>query len=136
MIRNKRGEGGFMEALVALMMVTIALTAFLGMLAYSEIGESYDEMTLDTGFIEDLRIVNGEITGETEKQLERFVEKNGLNGARLNVKVAGTLSDSSLERNYGTADGNKVGTFTGTFSIGSDDGRTFAASYEVVYWWD
>ena len=136
MIRDKRGEGGFMEAIVALMMVTIALTAFLGMLAYSEIGESDDEITLDTGFIEDLRIADGEIVGDTERQLDRFVEKYGLNGARLTVKVAGTLSDSSLQRASGIEEGNNVGTFAGTLSIGSDDGRTFAASYEVVYWWD
>ena len=136
MIKNKRGEGGFMEALVALMMVTIALTAFLGILAYSEIGSSDDEMTLDTGFIEKLRLVDGDITGETDRQLELFIEKNGLNGTRLTVEVAGTLSDSSMVRDYGTCEGNNVGTMTGTFSIDSDDGRVFAASYEVVYWWD
>ena len=136
MIRNKRGEGGFMEAMVALMMVTIALTAFLGMLAYSEIGKSDDRVTLDTRFIEDLQIIDGEIVGETEKQLDHFVEKNGLNGARLTVEVAGTLSDASLVRTSGTAVGDNVGTFTGSFSISSDDGRVFAASYEVVYWWD
>ena len=125
-----------MEAMVALMMVTIALTAFFGMLAYSEIGGSDDTVTLDTGFIEDLQIVNGSIVGETQKQLDHFVEKNGLNGTRLTVDTAGTLSDASLLRTSGMTDGNNVGTITGTFSIRSDDGRTFAASYEVVYWWN
>ena len=118
------------------MMVTIALTAFLGMLAYSEIGGSDDTVSLDTGFIEDLQIVDGKIVGDTDKQLDHFVEKNGLNGTRLTVKVAGTLSDASLLRTSGTEEGNNVGTITGTFPIVSDDGRTFAASYEVVYWWD
>ena len=136
MIKDKRGEGGFMEAMVALMMVTIALTAFIGMLAYSEIGKSDDSVSLDTRFVEDLQIVDGNIAGETGKYLDRFVEKNGLNGTRLTVKVAGSLSDASLLRTSGTEEGNNVGTFTGTFSIPSDDGRTFAASYEVVYWWD
>lgn len=125
-----------MEAMVALMMVTIALTAFFGMLAYSEIGGSDDTVTLDTGFIEDLQIVNGSIAGETQKQLDHFVEKNGLNGTRLTVDTAGTLSNASLLRTSGMTDGNNVGTVTGTFSIRSDDGRIFAASYEVVYWWD
>ena len=125
-----------MEAMVALMMVTIALTAFLGMLAYSEIGESDDTITLDTRFIEDLQIVDGKIVGDTEKQLDHFVEKNELNGSRLTVKVAGTISDASLVKTSGTEEGNNVGTFSGSFSINSDDGRVFAASYEVVYWWD
>ena len=136
MIRDRRGEGGFMEAIIALMMVTIALTAFFGMLAYSEIGESDDGISLDTGFIEDLKIIDGEIFGETEKQLDSFVEKNGLNGTRLTVKVAGTLSDAVMVRSSGYEEGNNVGTMTGTFSVDSDDGRVFAASYEVVYWWD
>ena len=135
MIRDKRGEGGFMEAMVALMMVTIALTAFFGMLAYSEIGGSDDSVSLDTRFIEDLRIVDGKVVGETDKQLSHFVEKNGLNGSRLTVKIAGTLSNASLLRSSGTEEGNNVGAITGTFSIPSDDGRTFTASYEVVYWW-
>ena len=136
MIRDRRGEGGFMEALIALMMVTIALTAFFGMLAYSEIGGSDDTISLDTGFIEDLRMVDGEIVGNTEKQLDRFIEKNGLNGTRLTVKVAGTLSDAVMIRTSGYEEGDNVGTMTGTFPIDSDDGRVFAASYEVVYWWD
>ena len=68
--------------------------------------------------------------------MDRFVEKNGLNGTRLTVKVAGTLSNATLVRSSGTEDGNNIGTFTGTFPIDSDDGRVFAASYEVVYWWD
>ena len=121
---------------MALMAVTIALTAFLGILAYSEIGNDEDPVSLETGFIEELQMIDGNIVGDTEKQLDRFVEKNGLNGTRLTVKVAGTLSEASLQRTSGTEEGDNVGTFNGTFSIDSDDGRTFAASYEVVYWWD
>lgn len=136
MIRDKRGEGGFMEAMLALMMVTAALTTFLGLLAYSEIGGSDDGAAMDTRFIEDLELIDGEIVGETEKEMSRFVEKNGLNGARLTVRIAGDLSDSMMVRSVGTEGGNNVGVISGTFSIRSNDGRVFAASYEVVYWWD
>ena len=136
MIKNKKGEGGFMEAIIALMMVTVALTAFLGILAYSEIGNTDEDISLDTDFIEDLEIADGRITGETDRELERFIEKNGLNGTRLTVNVAGSLSDASLRWTVGIEEGNNVGTMTGTFPICTDDGRIFAASYEVVYWWD
>ena len=131
MIKDKRGEGGFMEAMLALMMVTVALTAFLSMLAYCEIGVS-----LDTDFIEDARLIDGRIVIEADDRLDRFVDLNGLNGARLSIRIAGTLSDASLTRSSGTEDGDNVSAINGTFPIGSDDGRVFVASYEVVYWWD
>ena len=136
MIKDKRGEGGFMEAMLALMMVTIALTAFLSMLAYCEIGGSDDEISLDTDFIEDAQLIDGKIVIEADDRLDRFVDMNGLNGARLSIRIAGTLSDASLIRSSGTEDGDNVSAINGTFPIGSDDGRVFVASYEVVYWWD
>ena len=125
-----------MEALIALMMVTIALTGFLGMLAYSDLGGSEEKVVLDTGFIEKLELTDGKITGETQKELDRFIEKNDFNGVKLAVKVAATFPVADLIHSVGDLDGDNVGTISGTFSIASDDGRTFAASYEVAYWWD
>ena len=136
MIRNRKGEGGFLEAIVALMIVSIALTGFLGLLSYSELGKMDDSVHLDTGFIEELELYDGRITGETDGQMLRFIEKNGLNGAELKVYVAGGLSNASLDNIYGIDDGNNAASFMGTFSIPSDDGRVFVASYEVIYWWD
>ena len=136
MIRDRKGEGGFMEAITALMVVSVALTAFMGLLAYSEIGDKNDRITLDTEFIEDMELRDGRLCGETHQQLERFVDSNGLNGARLNVSVAGPLSNASLTDNAGIEDGDNIATINGSFPLDSDDGRRFVASYEVVYWWD
>ena len=136
MIRDKRGEGGFMEALVAFSAVTIALTIFRGLLAYSELGIAEDPKELDTEFIEKMTIENGRIVGYDGSHIDKFVERNGLNGAEVKVTVAGHLSNSSLDERTGITDGNNVDTVTGTFSIHSDDNRTFVASYEVIYWWD
>ena len=124
-----------MESLVALMAVTVMLTSFLGMLSYSELGKERNSIELDTDFIEDLKLENGRIVGDTDS-LIRFVDKYNLNGARLKVDVSGNLCDASLERLYETTDGNNADCRTGTFSISTDDGRTFVASYEVVFWWD
>ena len=135
MIRDRKGIGGYMESLVALMAVTVMLTSFLGMLSYSELGKERNSIELDTDFIEDLKLDDGKITGDTDS-LMRFVDKYDLNGARLKVDVTGNLCNASLERLYGTADGNNADCRNGTFSIQSDDGRTFVASYEVVFWWD
>ena len=136
MIRDKRGEGGFMEAVVAFSAVTIALTIFLGLLAYSELGIAEGPKELDTEFIEKMTIQNGRIVGYDGSHIDRFVERNGLNGAEVKVSVAGHLSNASLDERTGITDGNNVDTVTGTFSIHSDDNRTFVASYEVIYWWD
>ena len=136
MIRDKRGEGGFMEAIMALMFVTIALTTFFGILAYSELGNVEGTIDLDTDFIEDLVLKEGKLSGETRSHLQQFIERNHLNGARLDVIVAGPLCNASLRDSVGDANGDNVGSFTGTFPVNSDDGRTFVATYEVVYWWD
>ena len=136
MIRDKRGEGGFMEAIVAFSAVIMALTLFLGLLAYSDLGNADDSKELDTEFLERLTIEDGRIVGYDGSHIYRFIERNDLNGAEVKVTVAGHLSDASLDEMTGTTDGNNVGTVTGTFSIHSDDNRTFVASYEVIYWWD
>ena len=136
MIRDRRGEGGFMEAIVAFSAVIVALTIFLGLLAYTDLGDSDGLNELNTGFIKDLAIDDGRICNYDGTELCRFVERNGLNGAELKVSVAGDLSDASLDESVGTRDGNNIDTLTGTFRIHADDGRTFVASYEVVYWWD
>ena len=136
MIRDKRGEGGFMEAMVAFSAVTVALTLFLGLIAYSDLGNADDSKELDTEFLERLTIEDGRIVGYDGSHIYRFIERNDLNGAEVKVTVAGHLSDASLDEMTGTTDGNNVGTVTGTFSIHSDDNRTFVASYEVIYWWD
>ena len=124
-----------MESLVALMAVTMMLTSFLGMLSFSELGKERNSIDLDTDFIEELDLENGDIVGDTDC-LIRFMERYGLNGVRVKVVVSGNLCDASLCRTYGITDGNNAESRTGTFPIRSDDGRTFVASYEVVYWWD
>ncbi len=136
MIRNKRGEGGFMEAIMAFAAVTVALTVFLGLLAYSEIGNADGNIGLDTEFIENMTIENGRFSRYDDSGLHRFIERNGLNGTELKISVAGHLSDASLDDTIGITEGNNVGTISGTFPVHTDDGRTFVASYEVVYWWD
>ena len=136
MIRDKRGEGGFMEAIVAFAAVTTALTIVLGLLAYTEIGNADNTIGLDTEFIEDMTIENGRFTGYDDTVLHRFIERNGLNGTELKVSVAGHLSDAYVDDIIGVTEGDNVGTISGTFSVHSDDGRTFVASYEVIYWWD
>lgn len=136
MIRDKRGEGGFIEAIIAFAAVTTALTIFLGLLAYSELGKADSTVDLDTEFIENMTIENGRFAGYDDSNLQRFIERNGLNGTELKITVAGHLSDASVDDTIGVTEGNNVGTISGTFPVHTDDGRTFVASYEVIYWWD
>ena len=135
MIKDRKGVGGYMESLVALMAVTVMLTSFLGVLSYSELGKERNSIELDTDFIEDLKLEGGKIVGDTS-DLILFIDKYDLNGARIKVDVTGDLCDAILDITYDYADGNNADCRNGTFPISSDDGRTFVASYEVVFWWD
>ena len=136
MIKNKKGEGGFMEAMAAFMVVTVAMTSFLGMLTYSQLGSSDLKDSVGDDLLEGLMLEGDEITGWDDRRLDTFAERNGYNCARITIIVAGDLCDASLERAVGEIEGDNVGSISGNFTISSDDGRTFAASYEVVYWWD
>ena len=135
MIKDRKGEGGFLEALSALMIVTVALTSFLGMLSYSELGSAERTTEMDVSFIDGLELRDGKIIGETSSHLEHFIERNSLNGARLCASIAGNDSVCRTDT-AGIADGNNVGSISGTCSIDADSGRTFVLTYEVVYWWD
>lgn len=136
MIKDRKGEAGFMEAIIAVMVVSIALTSFLGLLAYSQTGQSVDCFDLNTDFADHLSIENGEIIGDYEKPLNSFMERNDLNGIRFRMDIVGPASDASIDFHIGKKEGLNAQSVNGTASVNSDDGRTYVASYEVIYWWD
>ena len=127
-----------MEAILAVMIVSISLTSFLCMLSYSELGQQDSAIRIDTDFIEDIEIENDRMicSENIRNEMYRFIERNDLNGAELKVSVAGDSSYPCLDEMFGERSGNNVNSKSGTFSIKSDDGRRFVAEYEVIYWWD
>ena len=131
---NKKGEGGFMEAIMAVMIVTVSLTAFMGFLSYSDLGALNDDSAIDVSFVRCLAVDDGVITGSCAKEMENAVCRNGYSGMALDAWIAGT--DSDFRETVGITDGMNADSVSGTLSVTSGDGRTYAVCYEVVYWWD
>ena len=127
-----------MEAILAVMIVSISLTSFLCMLSYSELGQRNNEIVLDTDFIENIDLNDNGFTVDdaVHNEMYRFIDRYGLNGAKLDISIAGGICNSHYDKSYGEEIGNNIGCKSGTFPIRSDDGGSFVAYYEVVYWWD
>lgn len=89
---DRRGDIGFMEAMVAAMTVTVVLAAFIGAVAlkaqYSEISPGQ----VDIGSLTRHITVSDEgLEGDLQEELDRQLEKYRLNGASIRcVSVPGT----------------------------------------------
>lgn len=132
---NGRGESGFLDAIIAIMIVSASLTAFLGYLAYAGSGNVEEGPEPDTGFLSGFSISDDRIDGDAGFELGSFMERHDLNGIRLNMYVAGDR-DISFGQSVGDCSGNNVGCKKGTLPLDTDDGRTLVVSFEVIYWWD
>lgn len=134
MIADRKGIGGFMEAMVAMMIVTIAITSFIGLLAYNELPTTDDEIRIDTSYLR-FSVVDGKITGDIQERMERSCERYGLLGITVDIKLIGPLFDDERTYQCGITDGdnNRIG--NGTLRLECDDGSIVLASYRVVQWY-
>lgn len=124
------GDMGFMEAMIATMTVVLVLMAFLG-LAVGAAGYSADPTAgLDADLME-ASIVGGEFVAGFEGYIGSYVDARGLSGATVNVTVPGGFCAEVEPVVVGEMEG---GTWTRylTAVVGTDDGRSVLAVYEVV----
>ena len=128
---NKKGIGGFMESMFAMMTVMVALTAFLMIIAYTD--TTVDDREVNVSFLDELYVSNGKICGLKESSLFILMEKERSKGMDVRLDVIGDVMNDSLEYHCGERTDHPMGR-TGTVSLDSDDGRTLLARYEVVYW--
>ena len=129
---DRKGIGGFMEAMMAMMAVTITLTAFMGILAYADI--STDGTDIDTSFLDGLRIMDGKIYGINEDAIISSISTYDVSGIQVNIDTIGDILYDSLKIRYGTE--TSMNRFKeGTVTLDSDDGRRVLAHYEVVVWY-
>lgn len=124
-----------MEAMIAMMVVTIALTAFLGLMVHSSVPGTDEGPDIPTDFIKRLRIENGSIVGDIDSVLQSIIDKNEYSYIRVTVDVAGPLSDSVFVKTAGTERTDNVDSENGTVLLITDDGRELVASFEVVVWY-
>lgn len=119
-----------METMVAMMIVTIALSAFMTMFAYDNIPEP-EVPDISTDFIEGLYIENGSIMGLEEEYPEKESNRRGYHSMTVCIRVVGTINDCELNIGESTAGCDQI-IRNGTFMIPGNDGARYAAAYEVI----
>ncbi len=134
MIADRKGIGGFIEAMLAMMIVTIAITSFIGLLAYNELPASDDEVRVDTSYLK-FSVVDGRITGDIQEGMERSCDRYGLLGITVEVRLIGPLFDDERTYQCGITNGDNNRIENGTLRLGCDNGSTILASYRVIQWY-
>lgn len=132
-MKNDNKGSGMLQSMVAMMVVIVALTAFIGVLCYIQTDDT-DVHEEDFEFVKELVIIDGEIVGDVEDDLAYLRDSNGYARTELRVDVVGNVNYSHFEQHYGEEMTNNVDSYKGTFNIASDDGRSLLANYEVVIW--
>ena len=132
MIKDRKGVGGFMEAMVAMMIVLIAVTAFIGLFAYHQLPEN-SGVSIDTSYLE-FSIEDGTITGDITEEMQETRIKYDLKGIRVDIKPVGNLFKCTKRFTCGSTDSENIISEKGTLRLSGNDGSSVLATYEVVYW--
>ena len=123
-----------MEAMVAMMIVTIAMTSFISLIAYNELPTSNDDVMIDTSYLR-FTVVDNKITGDIQDQMELSCEKYGLLGINVDVKLIGPLFNDEKRYQCGITDSENNRVKNGTLRLSCDDGSIVLASYKVTQWY-
>ena len=122
-----------MEAMTALMIATVALTAFMGFLAYAQ-AQDPPEPEVSLTFLQRLSIEDGRISGFDEDYCETECAIRGYDS--MAVIITAELPGGTVEiRAGGTSPGSSVTVESGTVHLPADDGSRVMAHYEVAVFW-
>ena len=128
---GKNAEGGFMEAIAAMMIVTVALSMFLGVIATAGSQEqSIPEIRTD--YLDKLSVSDGAVVGDVSYDMEMQMDFAGFSCIRLRAHVAG--GGEVYERTAGTPSEGDVLCETGSILLKDDKGRSVPVVYEVAVW--
>jgi uncharacterized membrane protein len=130
---GRRGEGGFMESILAMMVIVITLTVFLSFLAFSTSPHHEKGTEIPADIFDDVRIVNGNIEADIGEMMTDTIERYGYRGMRVILTATG-MYDSSITLNAGTNDSDNIFSKNGTIIVRSDDGRSVPVNYSVAVW--
>ncbi|MDR0198291.1 MAG: hypothetical protein LBI08_00925 [Methanomassiliicoccaceae archaeon] len=131
---NEKGEGGFTESIVAVMVVVISLTAFLSFLAFSVSHDTERGTEIPLDLLNEVYIVNGNIVADIGPRMVVVAETYGFAGMRVTLTTADSTYDSSLTLNVGHQDTDNIRTVGGTIIVRADDGRSVPVNYWVAVW--
>jgi len=131
---NNRGEGGFIESMMAVMIVIITLTAFISLLAFSTSYHNEKEVGVPSDMFDDVRIVNGEIDAPIEERMRDAAERYGYSGITVILRTADPLHDSAVTISVGS-DTDRIWSKSGTIIVATDEGRSVPVNYSMAVWY-
>lgn len=127
---NRKGDIGFPEAIMAVMIVTLVLSIYVGVFAFTSANDPEDDPVVDRDLTDGLIIENQKITGNMTEKITASCERNGYRGIMIRCHAPGDLNIEPLEYQIGTMDGDVSGErFLKT--IPSDDGRAIPVIVEM-----
>jgi hypothetical protein len=128
---NRKGDLGFPEAIMAVMVVTLVLTVYIGLFALDSSRTDATDVDMDRELVDGIIIEDGKVCGDITPELTAFVEKNGYRGILVRCIVPGNIVEGGLEFTVGDMDGTMIGEkFLRT--IPSGDGRHIPVIFEVA----
>lgn len=116
------------------MIVTIAMTSFISLIAYNELPTFNDDVMIDTSYLR-FTVVDNKITGDIQDQMELSCEKYGLLGINVDVRLIGPLLNDEKRYQCGITDSENNRVKNGTLRLSCDDGSIVLASYKVTQWY-
>lgn len=130
---DRRGEIGFLEAIVATMAVCMVLTAFVGFLAAETVLESTDASDFDRSVTDGVRIEGGGYVDPTMgAALAAMAERNGYRMAEVRCHASGA---EGIRPGRWTTDPDYNGNIVSDRYmryVSSDDGRVVPTIFEVM----
>lgn len=129
---NRKGNFGFPEAMIAVMVVTLSLTAYIGVLAISVADEHSDmDVMIDERMHNRLSLDNDGIVGDIENDLITAMERYGYRGITVKYHVPGYTDIESVSFSVGSMEGDLASERT-LFLLNSYDGRKIPAIAETI----
>ena len=129
MIKNRNGDMGFMEAVLSMMAVVLALTAFLGAAALLITADAESDLRFDAGMLGG-EISGGEFIPSYGRYLQEYLDATGRLYVSVEAAVPGGFCEDSLI-SAGTDPGSGYSTVFRTGSVDCDGGRKVPAVFRV-----
>lgn len=129
---DRRGDLGFPEAIMAVMVVSLSLTAYIGVMAITIADDQDDaDVRIDKRLFNGFTIEEDRIKGDIEESMIATMERHGYNGITIKCNVPGTQLIDAFSLTVGQMEGD-IFSERHLISIKCDDGRTVSAIAEVI----
>ena len=127
---DRRAIGGFMETMAAMMIVTVALSAFMTVLVYTSVQEEIHK-EISTDFLGMLTVTDEGIVGIDDDFANDEAIRKGYASMTIYVSTAGDVDRHTLFVGTET-DGKDQMIKNGNIMLYRSDGTRCAAVYEVI----